>query len=118
MKKESGNIGDYMATGICMLLLTVLVIAFLERISLIETKQEVNQIARKYILRMETLGGLRECDKAELIKDLENAGMTEISLEGSSMEGSGYGETIILQLRGKLEGGYEILEKRVSTAKY
>ena len=118
MKKEKGNVGDFVTTGICMLFLTILVISFLDHVNLIETKQEVNQIVRKYILRMETIGGLQESDRLELIRELESAGVTEISLEGTSRDGTGYGETICLQVRGKLAGGYEFAEKRVSTAKY
>lgn len=117
MRKESGSIGEYMATGICMLFLTVLVIAFLDNVSMIGAKQQVNQIARKYILRMETMGGLQESDRLELMKELEGAGLTDISLEGSSMGQNGYGKAIVLQVRGRLGGGYEIFEKRVSTAK-
>ena len=118
MKKEMGNVGDYLATGICMLFLTILVVSFLNHVSLIESKQEINQIARKYILKMETVGGIDESDKTELLQELQKAGATEISLEGSSEGGSGYGETIVLQVRGRLKGGYEFCEKRVSTAKY
>lgn len=118
MKKETGNVGDFMAACICMLLMTVLLVAYMDNVDLLEDKTEINQIARKYILRMETAGYLTEADSSVLCRELEEAGVTEISLEGSTLERAGYGETIELRIRGKLRGSYEIDEKRVSAAKY
>ena len=118
MKKEPGNVGDFMAVCICMLLMTVLLVAYMDSVELLEEKTEVNQIARKYILRMETIGYLSDTDNVRLYRELEEAGVTEVSLDGSTLEHVGYGEAIVLRIRGKLRGSYEIDEKRVSTAKY
>lgn len=118
MKRESGNIGDFMAAGICMLMLTALLLAYMDSIRLIDEKAEVNQIARKYILRMESVGMLTDMDGAMLYQELTEAGASEVSLEGSTFSRTGYGEAIVLCIRGKLRGIYEFEEKRVSTAKY
>ena len=118
MKKETGNVGDFPAVCICILLMTVLLVAYMDNVYLLEEKTEVNQIARKYILRMETAGYLSEADSIGMCRELEEAGVTEISLDGSTLERAGYGEAIELRIRGKLRGIYEIDEKRVSTAKY
>lgn len=107
-----------MTVCICILMMTVLLVAYMDGVRLLHEKEEINQIARKYILRMETVGMLRESDKAALLLELENAGATDISLTGTSVQAVGYGENLILLIRGRLEGRYEFEEKRVSTAKY
>ena len=118
MKWEQGSVADIMAAGLCMLAMTVVMLAYMGNAGLINTKASVNQTARKYILRMETTGRLAEADRIALVQELESLGVTELELEGTTMEPVGYGETIVLQIRGRLEGGYEIQEKRVSTAKH
>ena len=118
MKRESGNVGDFLAICICMLLMTILMTAYMNSVHVIEKKEDVNQIARKYILRMESAGYLTEEDRIILVRELEAAGVTEISLENTTMEWVGYGEEIVVRFRGKLGERYEIDEKLVSTAKY
>ncbi len=118
MKKEAGSIGEFMAAGISLLALTAILAAYLNSVQIINEKSEIDQIARKYILRMETVGTLTGADQILLVRELEEAGASEISLEGTTFERAGYGEAIVLEIRGKLRGRYEFQEKRVSTAKY
>ena len=117
MKKEKGNIGDLMITGICILAMTVVMLAYLESVSLIHQKTEVGQLARKYILRMETVGYLTASDRTGLCQELELVGVTGIQLEGTTLNEVNYGEPISLFIKGQLEGKYDFEEKRVSTAK-
>lgn len=118
MKRERGSVADIMAAGLCMLAMTVVMLAYMGNAGLVNTKASVNQIARKYILRMEATGQLTEADRIALVQELESVGVTELELAGTTMEPVGYGETIVLQIRGRLEDKYEIREKRVSTAKH
>lgn len=118
MKKEKGNIGDLMAASICMLLMTLLLVSYMDSVRLVDEKTEIDQIARKYILRMETVGMLTESDRQLLGRELETAGASGISLEGTTFDRVGYGEEIVLKIRGKLRGIYGFEEKRMSTAKY
>lgn len=118
MRRERGSVADIMAAGLCMLAMTVVMLAYMDNVRLISTKAAVNQIARKYILRMETTGQLTGGDRVLLLQELEGVGATELSLEGTTFDRVGYGETIVLMIRGKLEDGYEFEEKRVSTAKH
>lgn len=106
-----------MATGVFVLAMTVLMLAFLDDIRLIRQQSEVTQIARKYILKMETEGGLSGTDRSSLVNELKEQGLTEINLSGTTFSSAAYGQTIVLQIRGKLGDQYEITEKRVSTAK-
>lgn len=118
MKTEKGNVGDLMSAGICMILLTILLVAYMDNVRLIDEKMEINQIARKYILRMETVGMLTESDRLLLARELEAAGASDVSLEGTTLERAGYGEEVFLKIKGKLRGTYDFEEKRMSTAKY
>ena len=118
MTKEKGNVGDLVATGFCILAMTALMFNYLDNISLISQKMEVNQIARKYILRMETMGLLTDEDRVELCEELAAAGVTGLSLDGTTTVLVGYGEPLVLQMQGKLKEDYAFTEKRVSTAKH
>lgn len=118
MKRERGNVGELMASGICLLAMTVVMLAYLDSAGLIHQKTQVSQIARKYILRMETVGMLTGADQTALSIELEAVGVSEFQLDGTTTSQVDYGEPIILQIRGKLKNGYEFTEKRVSTAKH
>ncbi len=106
-----------MVTGICILAMTVVMLSYMKNVSLLQQKTEVGQLARKYILRMETVGYLQPDDKNALWQELDTMGVTEINLEGTTMHVAAYGSPITLCICGKLEGNYAFEEKRVSTAK-
>ena len=80
-------------------------------------KTEISQLARKYILRMETVGYLTTEDNTSLCQELSAAGVTEINLSGTTQSEVSYGVPITLQISGKLKGEYLFEEKRTSTAK-
>lgn len=115
--KQPGNIGELMTMCMCVLALTVVMLNYLQNVQLLQAKENVGQLARAYLLKMETVGYLEPAEQAHLTAELETAGLTEIDYEGSTLEPAGYGERIILQIHGKLGGHYEIRKKRVSTAK-
>lgn len=115
--KSRGNVGDFMGMGLCILAMTAVMGAYLDNVGLIHQKIQIGQIARSYILKMETEGGMMPEDSLRLMQELDNMGITDIDLSGTTFGESGYGERISLNIRGKLKGGYEFEESRVSTAK-
>lgn len=117
MKREKGNVGDFMITGFCMLAMTVVVLSYMDNVRLIQQKTSVSQLARKYILEMETVGYLTQQSQKMLTGELEVLGVTEIHYEGTTDVPVGYGEPITLLIQGKLEGEYAFTEQRVSTSK-
>lgn len=117
MRKQKGNIADLMVTGLCILAMTVVMLSYMENVALIHQKARVSQLARKYILRMETVGYLTASDKVTLCQELDGMGVTEINLDGSTVNEVSYGAPITLHINGRLEGTYAFEEKRVSTAK-
>lgn len=117
MKKQDGNVSQLLAAGICILAMTMLMMAYMGCVSLIQQKTEVSQLARKYILRMETVGYLTDSDRAQLLQELSDTGVTGTDLSETTVNDTPYGEPITLHIRGYLEGRYEFEETRVSTAK-
>ena len=117
MHRHRGNIGDIMLTGICMLAMLVMLLACFESVELLNSKASVGQLARKYILQMETCGYLSGQARAALSVELAELGVTEISFDGTTFNEVSYGDAISLEIRGKLKGEYDFVEKRVSTAK-
>ncbi len=118
MRKEKGFAGEFPVVCLCLLAMTMLLSAYLNSAKLIRQKEAVGQIARKYILRMETMGMLTEQDREKLLVELEEIGLTQISLNGTTMYQSFYGDEIILRIRGVLGDEYEIMESRSSTTKH
>lgn len=115
---DRGSVANIMVTGIFVLSMAVVMLSFLENMKLIQQKAEVDQLARRYILRMETVGGLLTEDKDSLVDELTALGVTAIDLSGTTMGETGYGAEITLQIRGLLGGKYEFEETRASTAKH
>lgn len=117
MRKQQGNIASLMVAGICILAMTVVMLAYMENVSLIQQKTEVSQLARKYILRMETVGHLTSEDCTLLQQELTAVGVADINLSGTTLSEVSYGTPITLRISGKLKGEYVFEEKRTSTAK-
>ena len=114
---EKGSIGDLLSTGLCILAMLAVMMQFLDCMSMVNRKTEISQLARNYILRMETKGFLTLSDREELVRDLLERGITEVDLQGTTIQKASYGEEIRLCISGMIEGNYAFEEIRVSTAK-
>lgn len=115
---SQGSVGDVMPMCIFVICIAFVMISFANCVRLINVKASVSQVARQYILRMETYGYLTENDKEALMKNLSDTGLTGVSLAGTDTSEVGYGNEIKLYIDGFTEDGYEIREFRTSTAKY
>lgn len=115
---QEGSIGDLLSVGLCILAMISVMMAFMECASLVNKKTVVSQTARNYILRMETVGYLTSAEEEDLIRQLTTEGVSEIDLTGTTRAPVGYGAEIVLRISGKIGKGYEVEEKRVSTAKH
>lgn len=117
MTKQKGMISDLMTTGLCVIAMAFIVLTFFNLTGQILQKQEMGQLARKYILRMETVGFLTKEDEAALESELRELEVTEVNLSESTSSAAAYGNPIVLKIRGRLKGGTYVEEKRVSTSK-
>lgn len=125
---------DVLTVGVCVIGMTVLMLAFLGNIRLMDQKDKISQVSRKYILRMETVGYLTGNDRQQMTQELIELGVKEPDFTGSTMNQVDFGSPIVLVIRGKLTGlhvaaggdlfgtmfqntEYDFEERRMSTAK-
>lgn len=130
--KADGNVLDFITGMITILAISVIVMISFSYMELLSKKLEISQVARQYILQMETKGYLEAKSEQQLYADLQQVGMKNINLSGTTRQSVEYGERIMLCISGELEGimlkddfwssgfgkkQYHVEEKRMSTAK-
>lgn len=109
IKKRKGQ-GDLIASFFVILALTLFVFFFINTIGDVNTRIELDQIARKYILRMESSGTLTDDEKNNLIAECSNvkAVKTALALDTSKQievsfnengQPKGYGSNITLTIK-------------------
>ena len=131
-RKCAGNIMDFVTAGITVLAIAIIVMASFHSMGLMVKKLEVSQIARKYILIMETKGCLEETAGNQMYAELQEVGLKSIDITGTTRQPAGYGEPIVLCIKGCISGSaagddiwsegfeakeYYVEERRMSTAK-
>ena len=107
-KKRAGQ-GDLIASFFVILALTLFVFYFINAIGDVNTRIELDQIARKYILIMEASGGLtteqeqmikNECAGVKAVKDRIGSNVDEITVtwNDGTQTPRGYGSNITLEI--------------------
>lgn len=102
--KREGSVLDFMSVCICILAMAVVVTAYFYCSDLLLRKGQISQVARCYILKMETVGCLTEGDRNGLLAELQSIGLQGIDLTGSTTNPVGYGDRVILRIQGRLKG--------------
>lgn len=102
--KQEGSVLDFLSVCICVLAMSIVVTAYFYCSDLLLCKGQVSQVARCYILKMETLGCLTESDKNQMLAELQSIGLQGIDLTGSTINPVEYGDSVILHIRGKIRG--------------
>ena len=129
MKKRKGSIVDILPSMIMVIAAVMLIMVFFDLYQILSLNEDVKQIARKYMLTMETMGYLDPANQTTLVQE------TDIDLTGSTMSDAEYGNAVYLQISCKLPmeqlnmDGYDMLQfvfqdksipirvRRMSTAK-
>lgn len=101
--KQEGSVLDFLSVCICILAMSIVLMAYLSCTDLLSRKGQISQVARCYMLKMETVGCLTEGDRSAMLAELQTIGLQGIDLAGSTVAPVEYGDTIILQIRGKLQ---------------
>lgn len=83
--------------------ISVLSLMYLSYMSDYDKKEAADQLAREYILRMETEGYLSLSEAYSFVSDLNSLGFEEISLSGTTMSDAGYGNQITLMVSAVLK---------------
>lgn len=132
--KAPGSLMDFLPACVSILAITLLMMAYISSMSILDQKTQISQLTRQMMLQMETKGFMSLADQAKFQGELTILGLTDIDLSGSTMSDVGYGNQIILSVKGnisgeklRMEGGlfdamlasstYAFQEKLVSTAK-
>lgn len=102
--KRQGSVMDFMSVCICILAMSIVLTAYFYCSDLLLRKGQVSQVARCYILKMETVGCLTEGDKNKLLAELHSIGVQGIDLSGSTVNPVEYGDSVILHIRGRMRG--------------
>jgi len=135
MKKRDGSvIGDLLSLCITTLASAIIMMVYLSVVQLEETDDMVDQLARKYILEMETIGYLQPSSITTLTHELTAIGASDIELTGTTFSDVGYGNPIYLYISCSIpysqlnttgdffdfffeDSTYPVTAKRMSTAK-
>lgn len=100
---QEGSLLDFLSVGICILAMSVVLTAYLYCSDLLLRKGQISQVARCYILKMETVGCLTEGEKSNMLAELDAIGLQGIDLSGTTMSPVEYGDSVILRIRGRLQ---------------
>ena len=102
-KKDRGSIIDSMfAPVLGAIAMALVVVIFANFMANIDRKNDVEQVARKYILIMETDGYLGSTDETALRQELAALGVSSIDLSGTTFTEVGYGEPVTLEIDGEM----------------
>jgi hypothetical protein len=103
LHKDDGSMVDFIYVIIALLILSIISILMMNWYSDMDKKTKIEMLGREYILRMETEGFLSDGDKDNLIKNLNEFGVSNISLIGTTSAPVKYGDKIILHMEGKIQ---------------
>lgn len=119
MKKDKGNAIIYPTLAIAALLIFALIFVMIISTKSINTAQDIENISHRYLLEMEYEGGLTDESYQNLKTELEAAGVTDISLEGTTRtsDAAGYGEPAYLSISGSVETFNDTLLENIHTTK-
>lgn len=99
-KKDAGMLGHFLAAILTVFCILLVWFGFTVFTGNIDRSTEINQVARRYLLRMETDGYLTPENRELLTAELEELGVSGIDLTGTSFTDVGYGREVRLHIRG------------------
>ena len=99
-KKEASVIENMLVLLLEMIIVCAMLVVIFGAFAGISDKWGMRQVAREYLLIMETEGYLSSTDQANMIAELESYGLYNISLSGTTTSEVEYGDRIYLCIRG------------------
>ena len=99
MKKRKGSIVDILPSMIMVIAAVMLIMVFFDLYQILSLNEDVKQIARKYMLTMETMGYLDPANQTTLVQELSDLQVTDIDLTGSTMSESGCVECLLQKIK-------------------
>ena len=134
MCRRKAAVGDMLSIIIGLLCMFAVMVIGMDMYRHINLAVKKARIERTYIAAMESDGYLTPAKQEELIDDLTQLGVKNISLAGTTFSAAGYGNIIVLSVSGIIDtdgiaditdkwqiirgGSYEFKIHQQSTAKY
>lgn len=103
LKKDQGSMIEFVYVMVTLVVVCIICIIMMNWYSNLDKKTKIEMIGREYILRMESVGYLGEEEQANLLNDLTEQGLIDISLTGTTKDHVNYGDKILLNISGSLE---------------
>jgi len=100
MKKEASITENMLVALLGLVITTALLTIIICVFAGISDKWSMKQQARETLLVMETEGYLKPDEQSKLVSSLEDKGLTNISLNGTTLSEVGYGNDITLSIKG------------------
>lgn len=106
MEKDNGSVIHMFSIVLSAIFIGLLLLIYAGLSSNINRRNEVDLVARKYLLKMEIEGGLTNEMKDDLQKDLRKFGIKNLDFTGTTMVNntspSNYGTVITLKFKGDM----------------
>lgn len=100
MKRKA--VGNMITCLVCLFLMFVMLYFMLYMGGLLRLSVEKSRIERQFMLQMETDGYLSPSARDKLTEELTKIGVSDISLDGTTLTQAGYGNDVILSVTGRL----------------
>lgn len=99
-KKEASVIENMLVALIGITMMMAFLVIIFGSFASISSRWNMRQVAREYLLVMESDGYLSSTDQAALIAELESYGLYNVSLAGTTVREVDYGDRIYLKITG------------------
>lgn len=99
-KKDASVIENMLVLLLEMIIVCAMLVVIFGAFAGISNKWGMRQVAREYLLIMETEGYLSSADQSNMIAELEGYGLYNISLSGTTTSEVEYGDRIYLCISG------------------
>lgn len=105
-KKKNGFAGDMIMCMITVMIVGLIIVVSIDVYRQVNIAADLKAIERKYMFRLETQGSLSTEDIVSLTNDLVaiHADEGSINISGTTITAVKYGETVVLNVTGKIVG--------------
>lgn len=107
--RRNGSVFKIIPLFLGMTAIAVLSLMYMYYMKDMDLREHASMITREYMLKMETSGYLTREDEQLLIEELEQLGMDNINLAGTTMQQADYGQRIMLVIKARAPvSGFDI----------
>lgn len=109
---EHGNVIDQLGSIIVMAFVFAMILAYAAYGNVVQKRLSIDNTAKEYLYKMEQEGLLTDADKANMTKDLADAGVTVEDFNGTTTKQVAYGDKVELICKVKFENPlYTVFKK-------